>query len=422
MPHRWQTRLRFLALALATIVAIAPGAAAGPEEDAVAALSLTPAEMVAAFDNARLAGLGGIGVVPAITGDATLDAHIRALAEARGYQRRPEPSGPLVLTDGRALQSSAAQAWQELRAAAATAGHDLALTSGYRSVEHQRELWLERMTTTTTSALEDLLGMVAVPGYSKHHTGYAIDLRSGNAVLHEFATTPAYAWLSADGFANAMRHGWLPSYPAGVTGAGPDPEPWEFVYVGLDNILCAVFEPSAASPFCDTVGSTFAADITWLAANELTTGCDPIRFCTDDLVTRGQAATFLWRLSGRPVATAEIDFTDVAADAYYAEPVRWMVQNGITTGTSPQRFDPSSPLTREQFVTFLWRAAGRPVPPAPHTFDDVIPGGFAEAAIAWAANVGITTGTAPNLFSPTSPATRGQTAAFLHRYAPLLVD
>ena len=64
-------------------------------------------------------------------------------------------------------------------------------------------------------------------------------------------------------------------------------------------------------------------------------------------------------------------FTDVPADAYYAEAVRWAVAQGITAGTSVSTFSPDSGCTRAQIVTFLWRAAGSPVVSDAMGFTDV---------------------------------------------------
>ena len=74
-------------------------------------------------------------------------------------------------------------------------------------------------------------------------------LLPGGAVLDAFAATPAYSWLSDNGFANARAHGWLPSYPDGVANLGPNPEVWEFVWVGTTNIVCIGFEATAETPF-----------------------------------------------------------------------------------------------------------------------------------------------------------------------------
>lgn len=404
---------------LSVLVAGIRPAAADPIDDAARDRELTPVEMVAGFDDAILFNLAPIGDPPPITGNAELDERIRAIAMMRGYERRPEPLGPLSAADGRSLQPEAAEAWEELQAAAAAAGLSISLTSAYRSASSQAQIWNGRSTGTTDGDIDTILQTVAAPGYSKHHTGYAVDVRSGGAVLDAFAGTAAYAWLSADNFANAKRYGWLPSYPEGVENLGPRPEPWEFVWVGTTNIVCIGFEPSAETPFCDTIGSTFTDDIVWLAASELTTGCTAKWFCPRDNVTRGQAATFLWRLFESPPSEFPLAFDDVETGRFFEVPVKWMVENEITTGTTPTTFAPDEDLTRAQFVTFLWRAAGQPTPTTPHTFTDVTPGSFAETAISWAAEVAITTGTSATEFSPDEPATRGQTAAFLRRFAEL---
>lgn len=402
----------------AMVFGVAP-AAADPISDAARDRTLTPRELVRAWDDAVLSNLAPIGEPPIITGDRSVDERIRALAVMRGYRRQAEPSGSLTLTDGRYLQTEAALAWERLRAAAAGAGHSISLASAHRSPTRQAELWNERSTGTSDADIDSLLQVIAAPGYSKHHTGYAIDLRSGNAVLAEFANTAAYAWLSADNFANAKAHGWLPSYPEGVQDQGPNPEAWEFVWVGANNIVCFGFEPSETTPFCDTVGSTFTTDIAWLAAEELTTGCTAIWYCPNDNVTRGEAATFLWRLFESQPSRVEIPFDDVDPGRFFEVPVRWMLESDITTGTSPTTFAPDAELTRAQFVTFLWRAAGEPNPATPHHFDDVDAESFADEAVSWAADVGITVGTSPSEFSPSAPATRGQIAAFLRRFSDL---
>jgi len=405
-----------LAIVVAFALTAAPASAADPLGDAVAATRHTPDELVASFDFARLPGLLPVGDPPPITADPVLDARIRDLAEARGYRQRPEASGPLVRTDGYLLQAGASAAWEELQAAAAAAGHSISLTSGYRDVGHQTRIFLGLMTDTTDAAIDELLKLSAAPGYSKHHTGYAIDVRSGSSVLHDFATTDAYAWLAANDWANAKTFGWLPSYPAGAPPGGPEPEPWEFVWVGAQNIVCGDFTPTPGRRFCDTLTAGLASDIEWLAAEGITTGCDAVRFCTNETVTRGQAATFLWRLFNKPPSNSIVPFDDVPPGSFYFEPVRWMTGRAITTGTSTTTFSPDTPLTRAEFVTFLWRAVGRPAMTTPLKFDDVEPDGFAIHAIKWATESGITKGTAARMFSPDDTATRAQIAAFLHRF------
>jgi len=125
----------------------------------------------------------------------------------------------------------------------------------------------------------------------------------------------------------------------------------------------------------------------------------------------------MWRLSGSPIAPATSDpFDDVPTNAYYTQPVRWMTDNAITTGVTPTEFLPLRPTTRAEFVTFLWRMIGGPSPASPIPFDDVDPDGWSADAIAWAFDAGITRGTSATRFSPDALTTRGQAAAFLHRF------
>jgi len=401
-------------------MAAAPAASASPTGDAVAATNHTAAQYAAAFDLAVLPGLASIGPPPAITGNADLDARIRVIAEARGYKRRPEPSRPLAEIDGQLLQPEAAAGWVELRDAASSAGISISLTSAYRRVDTQAYFLRDRIGIGSDAAIDRALRTVAAPGYSKHHTGYTIDMKSGASSGFSFRNSAAYAWLAADDFDNAKAHGWIPSYPEGATLVGPVPEPWEFVWIGAVNIICGDFQPSSEESFCDTIGSTFESDVEWLLANGITVGCRDDRYCTDDHLTRAQAATMMWRLSGSPLPTAAADtFDDVPPNAFFTNPVKWMTDNSITTGVTATEFLPLKPTTRAEFVTFLWRMVGRPSPLSTNPFEDVDPGGWNADAIAWAFETGITRGTSATVFSPNALTTRGQAAAFLHRFSAI---
>jgi rRNA maturation protein Nop10 len=93
----------------------------------------------------------------------------------------------------------------------------------------------------------------------------------------------------------------------------------------------------------------------------ITTGTTPTTFSPDDPVSRGQMATFLWRYSDEPEpASLDTDFTDVPGGRFYSKAVAWLVEQQITTGTTPTTFSPDDPVTRGQMATFLWRLAGEP--------------------------------------------------------------
>ena len=72
-------------------------------------------------------------------------------------------------------------------------------------------------------------------------------------------------------------------------------------------------------------------------------------------INRAQMVTMLWRTMGQPAAGGTANFTDVPASSYYAQAVAWAVENGITTGVGGGRFDPNSACTRGQIATFLYR-------------------------------------------------------------------
>jgi len=77
-------------------------------------------------------------------------------------------------------------------------------------------------------------------------------------------------------------------------------------------------------------------------------------------MTRAEFATVVWRTAGSPSASGGSQFFDVPTGSFYDQAVRWMAAQGITTGTSPDRFSPHDPVSRAQAITFLWRDAGSP--------------------------------------------------------------
>ena len=104
--------------------------------------------------------------------------------------------------------------------------------------------------------------------------------------------------------------------------------------------------------------------IDWAVFNGITDGTSDTTFSPNKGCTRGQVVTFLWRAAGKPAPSGSNPFTDVKSTAYYYDPVRWAVENGITTGTSETKFSPDNTCTRGQIVTFLWRYEGSPAPSA----------------------------------------------------------
>ncbi|MDJ0923947.1 MAG: D-alanyl-D-alanine carboxypeptidase family protein [Acidimicrobiia bacterium] len=361
-----------------------------------------------------------IGPAPSITGNSSIDARIRSIGEGRGYIRRPLPAGPLVNVGWLQMQPDAAEAWLELRADAKSAGHTLLLASAYRDHSAQTYVLLRKLTSYTDAAIDARLRYVAPTGYSKHHTGYAVDITQPGYEIFEFVNSPAYAWLSANNYETAKRHGWIPSYPPDATNQGPRPEPWEWTYVGADNIWCFGFSAEDGDTFCDDRTSTFQEDIEWLVGEGITAGCNAAgnRFCPQVPVTRGQLAAFLHRAFGDLVEVngAPADFTDVDGSVF-ASDIEWLSASGITRGCGAAEFCPDDFVTRGQLAAFLVRALGLSDMGERDLFIDDDDSVF-EGDIDRLATAGITTGCNPpdnDLFCPSDVVTREQIAAFLHR-------
>ena len=173
-------------------------------------------------------------------------------------------------------------------------------------------------------------------------------------------------------------------------------------------------EPSRV--FVDVkTGDYFYDAVLWAVEKGITNGTSAETFSPEDPCTRAQIVTFLWRAAGSPVVNYAMNMTDVAADAYYAEAVRWALSEGITTGTSDHTFSPDAVCTREQAVTFLYRAAGSPAVSGESAFEDVGADAYYAHAVAWAAQNGVTNGISQALFGTGSDCTRAQIVTFLYR-------
>jgi len=156
--------------------------------------------------------------------------------------------------------------------------------------------------------------------------------------------------------------------------------------------------------------------LVWAAENGITSIADPVAFASENDCTRAQAMTFLWRAMDAPSASQATNLTDVSPDAYYADAVSWAVEQGITQGASTDTFSPTSPVSRAQAVTFLWRLAGCPASKGEQTFTDAPDDAYYSHAVAWAVEQGITQGFGDNTFAPARTCTRGQFITFLFRY------
>ena len=147
------------------------------------------------------------------------------------------------------------------------------------------------------------------------------------------------------------------------------------------------------------------------------TGVTENTFAPGSACVRAQVVTFLWRAAGCPKPATKLNpFTDVAETDFYYSAVLWAVENGITNGTDATHVSPMGVCNRAQVVTFLWRAFGQPESAsAEHPFTDVQTGSWYESPVLWAVENGITAGMTPTAFGPTANCNRAQIVTFLYR-------
>ena len=184
---------------------------------------------------------------------------------------------------------------------------------------------------------------------------------------------------------------------------------------GRVEVKATFTEEVKISPFRDVSTDAYYYEaVKWAQKKGITGGIGDGLFGPNQPCTRAQIVTFLWRAAGSPVVNYAMDLADVSGDAYYAEAVRWALSQGITTGTADGLFAPDATCTRAQGMTFLFRASKASADGAP-AFSDVAADAYYAEAVKWATDNGITNGTTSSTFSPGSGCTRAQIVTFLWR-------
>ena len=188
--------------------------------------------------------------------------------------------------------------------------------------------------------------------------------------------------------------------------------------LALVLVMCGVaWSPVSAAQFDDVKSSDYySAAVNWAYNNWITAGKDATHFAPKDPCTREQVMTFLWRANGSPLVNGESPFEDVRVTNYFFSPVVWAVSNNITVGVDTQHFGVGRACTRAMVVTFLWRNAGSPTVLNGATFSDVPRNEWYYQAVQWAVSKKITSGTGNGRFSPNATCTRGEIVQFLYKY------
>lgn len=195
---------------------------------------------------------------------------------------------------------------------------------------------------------------------------------------------------------------------------------------GTGRYKCTRCETSKEAPLCacevfsdaPEEGHWAHSSIDWAFFNGITSGMGNGLFGTYNTCTREQIMTFLWVARGRPGHAEDVEspFPDVQPGAWFYDAVLWAVENGITSGMPDGSFGVGLPCTRAQAMTFLWASQDRPAPETDGSpFDDVPEGSWYYDSIRWAVENHITSGIGNNLFGVDSPCVRAQIVTFLHK-------
>ena len=191
-----------------------------------------------------------------------------------------------------------------------------------------------------------------------------------------------------------------------------------YVDDGTDYIPGVIDGNSGSFNFHDVSRFDYFYDaVKWAAENGIASGTGRYTFSPNAVCTRAQTVTFLWRAAGSPMPRYRTcAFTDVDSRDYYYNAVLWAVEQGITTGLTATTFGPDVTVSRGQVATFLYRAASASKPNTFNPFTDVKTTAYNYDAILWAYDNRITTGTSDTTFSPDASCTRAQIVTFLYRY------
>jgi len=174
-------------------------------------------------------------------------------------------------------------------------------------------------------------------------------------------------------------------------------------------------ESTEDSGFTDVPADAWYAEAAnWCREQGILTGA---AFDTNTTMTRATVADALYRAEGSPAVQDSVSFLDVPAGSPYASAASWASANNVMSGYGGGQFGGEDPVTREQMAAILWRYAGSPAAASTEAFaDEATIAAYAKTAVNWAKANDVVNGIGGNLFDPKGSLTRAQTAVILHRY------
>lgn len=185
--------------------------------------------------------------------------------------------------------------------------------------------------------------------------------------------------------------------------------------------------PSA--PFTDVdTAKWYHLSVDYVLAHKMMNGVSSRAFAPNANLTRGMLVQILYNLEGKPKGTAA-NFSDVQADAWYAEAVGWAASNKVVTGYADGTFRPNAAVTREQAAAILYRYAQSKsidVSVGENTnilsYVDVQQASeYAIPALQWAVGAGVLNGKNGGRLAPTGTATRAEIAAIMQRWCENII-
>jgi len=195
------------------------------------------------------------------------------------------------------------------------------------------------------------------------------------------------------------------------------PTTWREMYTVYSNSKSESFTfyirpVNVSKSFDDVQSNAYYSDgVQWAVKYGITSGTSATTFSPNQTCTVAQIITFLWRAKGYPTPIGD-GFSNVSKNDYYYEAATWAKGYGLIDG---DQFTPNAPCTRSMVVTYLWKMNGM-LSVAPNSnFTDVPANADYAQAVAWAVEKGITSGTSATTFSPDTTCTRGQIVTFLYR-------
>ncbi len=187
---------------------------------------------------------------------------------------------------------------------------------------------------------------------------------------------------------------------------------------GLDSAKLTS-ESQSTVTFSDVPADAWYAEaIAYCQQHGIMSGTTATTFAPEATLTRAMLATVLHRMSGTPAVSDAPVFTDAVAGSWYSDAVSWAAKNSIISGYGGGAFGVNDPTTREQAVTILWRYAGEPEGAAAADISDAASvSAWAQAAVHWANANGILEGMTNNRrFDPKTNIKRGEVASMLYHY------